>query len=106
MTLKKIITDSESLPRGYAPAYREYSRAVWVCYPAGIHLLVSAAREVYWTAVGTRFGKRRDRIMAETRQEGYNEGRASFVAERLLSDVDFMPINQRGTDRASTGVRR
>ena len=48
MTLAKEVRECELLPRGYAVAYWRPWSMTGVCYPLGLHLIVSVAHSV-WT---------------------------------------------------------
>lgn len=77
------VTEGGAMPRGYAVAYwRPWSNAA-VCYPIGIHLLVSVARSAYTHVQHWRCPEGWEtlwRVRFERgRQKGYEDGYAAAV---------------------------
>jgi hypothetical protein len=94
MTLKREIRECERIPHGYAVAFWRQWSLVAVCYPIGLHWIISVCRSAY-----TRLQHARCREGWETlwrvrfergREQGYEAGYAA-----ALRHVGFVKEAQR-----------
>jgi hypothetical protein len=74
MRLARYVREAEMIPRGYAVSYLLPWTRTAVCYPMGLHWLVSAARAA-WVATGrARFTESWEDIARVERNRGFQEG--------------------------------
>ena len=80
------IAEGGRMPRGYAVAYWCQWSNTGVCYPIGLHWLVSAARVIYQRLCRARFEEEWETIRRVRYEIGREHGRREGYATALRHD--------------------
>lgn len=73
-TLKKYVSQGETLPRFYGVAWRDYARLQAVCYPIPLNWLVFILREIYFLIAYLPKAPR-EKFESRVFSAGFEEGR-------------------------------
>lgn len=91
------IHEGARLPWGYAPAYWRQWSAVAVCYPIGLHLVVSVARSLYTRFSHWRCPEGWETLWRVRYERGREQGRAEgYAAAWRHFDIVRETENRRG----------
>ena len=78
--MKKIVNEGRAIPAWYGVAYRDWAAFQTICYPVGIHWLMSLWYHVEFKLSKLRLWRVKEREIHEAqiynkgRQQGYKEG--------------------------------
>jgi hypothetical protein len=79
----KTLAEGQRLPWGYAVAYwRPYSHTA-VCYPVGLHWLISVSRRVYYWLIHTRVVEPWEEWGPVQYEKGRQRGREEGMIEAI-----------------------